>query len=916
MQHPLLTTVPTITAQQFVDKWRNVQFGEKQASQEMFLDLCKLVGHPSPVEYGNAEVFTFEKWVPGGFADAYLEERFGWEFKGSDDQLTGAFDQLLRYQVYLKTPPLLIVSSFRTILIRTNFPGMETVLHEIPVPSLTRVEQLEKLRNAFFNPDLFRPLRTVEDVTRETATLFSDIVADMEGHDVDPEKLARYLNQIIFCLYAEDAGLLPDGLFTNIVKQQYRNPCRFDQVVSNLFHQMAGGGFFGADDIAHFNGDLFHDAGAIQLSTNALQRLVEATDRNWSYIEPSVFGTLFERAIDASKRAQAGAHYTSAADIMLVIEPVIMDPLLREWEKAREEAGRLLDDDNRDGALARLVAFQERLASVKVLDPASGSGNFLYLSLRSLLDLEKRVIDFAAAHGWYDLAPTVKPDQMLGLEINPYAAELARTALWIGYIKWHQANGFPYANEPILTPLDTIRQTDAILDLSDSDNPSEPKWPPAEFIVGNPPFLGHFPFREQLGDEYVNAVYGLYGKRIPNSSDLCCYWFERARAQIAGGESRRAGLLGTQAIRFQSNRRVLTRIKDTGDIFAAVSDQDWILDGANVHISIICFDDGSDTSRILDGAPANNINANLTAGADLTQAKSLAENRNLSFQGIGKVGEFDISEPVALDMLDKPNPHGRPNSDVIKRWINGVDITQRSRDVWIIDFGVDTPEAEAALYEAPFEYVKEKVMPERVNNRMRWRAENWWKHGYPATTMRQALSSLGRYIGTPKVSKHRFFVWLPHEMLPSNLVITFAMEDDYTFGVLQSRLHIVWSLAVGTQLEDRPTYTPTTCFETFPFPEPTEAQRDAIAHAAAELNHLRENWLNPVDTYGNPALDANQLKRRTLTNLYNQRPTWLANAHATLDAAVADAYGWPADLPDTAILERLLALNLERAAAE
>ena len=196
-----------MTAQQFVDKWRNVQFGEKQASQEMFLDLCKLVGHPSPVEYGNAEVFTFEKWVPGGFADAYLEERFGWEFKGSDDQLTGAFDQLLRYQVYLKTPPLLIVSSFRTILTRTNFPGMETVLHEIPVPSLTRVEQLEKLRNAFFNPDLFRPLRTVEDVTRETATLFSDIVADMEGHDVDPEKLARYLNQIIFCLYAEDAGL-------------------------------------------------------------------------------------------------------------------------------------------------------------------------------------------------------------------------------------------------------------------------------------------------------------------------------------------------------------------------------------------------------------------------------------------------------------------------------------------------------------------------------------------------------------------------------------------------------------------------------------------------------------------------------------------------------------------------------------
>ena len=904
-----------MTPQEFIAKWHNTGFGESQAAQSFFNDICALVGHPNPGEYGNPEVFTFEKWVPGGFAHAYLEERFGWEFKGSDDQLTGAFDQLLRYQVYLKTPPLLIVSSFRTILIRTNFPGMETVLHEIPVPSLTLVEQLEKLRNAFFNPDLFRPLRTVEDVTRETATLFSDIVADMEGHDVDPEKLARYLNQIIFCLYAEDAGLLPDGLFTNIVKQQYRNPSRFDQVVSNLFDQMAGGGLFGADDIAHFNGDLFHDADTIHLGTNALQRLVEATDRNWSNIEPSVFGTLFERAIDASKRAQAGAHYTSAADIMLVIEPVILDSLGREWDTVRQEVGDLLDEEDRDSALARLVAFQERLAAVNVLDPASGSGNFLYLSLRSLLDLEKRVIDFAAANGWYYLTPTVKPDQMLGLEINPYAAELARTALWIGYIQWHQTNGFPYNNTPILTPLDTIQQTDAILDLSDPNNPLEPEWPPAEFIVGNPPFLGGKLLRTNLNDEYVDALLGWYSGRVPGEADLVCYWFEKARAMLESGHASRIGLLATQGIRGGVNRRVLRRIKQTGDIFMAWSDHPWILDGAAVHISIVGFDDGSEPTRQLDGNQVESINANLSAGVDLTLAMRLKENAGIAFMGDTKGGPFDIPASLAQEMIASPNPHNKSNSEVVKPWVNGRDITDRPRGMRIIDFG-DMPLEQAALYEAPFEYVNAHVKPMRANNRRPLYANQWWWHMEPRPGMHKALGDLERYMATPTIAKHRLFTWLRSDMVPDHALIVIAGDDDYTFGILHSRIHETWALAMGTQLESRPRYTPTTCFETFPFPRPTNAQRKAIADAAAELNRLRENWLNPVDMFGNPSLTAPERRRRTLTNLYNQRPTWLANAHLTLDAAVADAYGWPPDLPAAEVLERLLALNLERSAAE
>ena len=580
----------------FTAKWRDVQFGEKQASQEMFLDLCALVGHPTPVALNNPDVFTFEKWVPGGFADAYLEGHFGWEFKGDDSGLDAALNQLLRYQVHLKTPPLLIVSSFRTIRIQTNFPGMETVRHEIPVAALDQRENLDKLRWAFHAPAEFRPGRTLDAATKETADLFYAIVQDMEQHTADPEVLARYLNQIMFCLYAEDAGLLPEGLFTRIVREYNHDPSTFDQAVRGLFSEMARGGLFGADRISYFNGDLFNQVETVEFTGAALLRLHQAAEKDWRNIEPSIFGTLFERALDASKRSQLGAHYTGASDIDLVVQPVVMEPLRRQWDEAQREVNGLISGGDDAAARDRLEAFQRRLASVTVLDPACGSGNFLYIALRSLLDLEKQVIDFNDAQQWEEMYPQVRPNQMLGLEINPYAAELARTALWIGYIQWHQANGIHYRQSPILTPMDTIRQTDAILAHGDTANPRETDWPAAEFIIGNPPFLGGKLLRSQLGDEYVDALFRPYRGRVPAEADIVCYWFEKARARIADGKSRRAGLLATQGIRGGANRRVLQRIKDSGDIFFAWSDQPWILEGAAVHTSIVGFDDGSEST--------------------------------------------------------------------------------------------------------------------------------------------------------------------------------------------------------------------------------------------------------------------------------------------------------------------------------
>ena len=355
---------------------------------------------------------------------------------------------------------------------------------------------------------------------------------------------------------------------------------------------------------------------------------------------------------------------------------------------------------------------------------------------------------------------------------------------------------------------------------------------------------------------------------------------------------------------------MLSRIKETGDIFAAISDRDWILDGANVHISIVCFDNGDETNRTLDGWEVGNINVDLTSGGDLTQAQCLAENSVICFAGDKKHGPFEMDSKTAEEMLNQPNPHGKLNSDVVKRWMIGRDINQRSRNMWIVDFGVDMPEADAALYEAPFEYVLANVKSERIQNRRKRYAELWWIHGEARPGMRQALAGLPRYIVTSNVSKHRLFSFVVADVLPDATLIVFARDDDYFFGVLHSRIHEVWARAMGTQLREAESgirYTPTTCFETFPFPQPNDEQQEAIAEAARKLNELREGWLNPEGA------SESELKKRTLTNLYNNRPTWLQLAHEQLDKAVFHAYNWPDDLAEPEILERLLALNLERA---
>lgn len=1161
----------SLSPQQFVKKWSKIQLKERTSAQSHFNDVCALVGHKLPLEEDpTGKIFTFEadsEKVGGehGWADAFYQGKFIWEYKGPYKDLDKAYQQLLLYKDSLGNPPLLITSDTQVIRVHTNFTNTVKKIYTVTFDTLLEGSGLDILRSAFFDPISLRPTQTQEQITQATADEFIAAAhalqtwADAEGQPYNPEQLAHFLGRLLFCLFAEDISLLPQNVFSRMVHTNLTAK-QFEQSLRQLFAAMRKGGIFGMDAIPYFDGGLFDDDFVPDnMPGDVMHALRRASEHDWASIDPSIFGTLFERIIDESKRAQLGAHYTSKDDILLVVEPVLMEPLRRKWQAVKWQTAQALKDKLSDSAQALLQAFSDEIAAIRLLDPACGSGNFLYLGLRQLMDLQKQVITFAGQHGLAAIPLTTGPQQLFGIEINPYAHQLAQITVWIGYLQWRHENGLFDLEEPILRPLQQIENKDAILTLALSPTPNppltpysltpsptgvegekllspilgegngemveagqeadrwvipetlrrkmveiarqfrkeptrseailwkalrgkkldgfkfrrqqnigpfvvdfynsthrlvieidgpvhesqkdldrqrqellealglcfvrltakqvendlqaaldairsaltpypltpspteggrgkapypltpsttggegeklpspflgegpgvrvvaqEPTWPAADVIIGNPPFLGGQKIRAELGNDYVSALFTVYGNRLP-SCDMVCYWFEKARKQIEEGQAKRAGLLATNSIRGGANRKVLERIKQTGDIFWAQSDREWILEGAAVNVSMVGFDNGSETNHYLDDHIVDTINTDLTGNTDLTKARRLTENTGISFMGDIKVGDFDIDASTAEYMLvDKNNPNGRPNRDVIRPWVNGLDITRRYRNMWIIDFGVDMPEDQARQYILPFDYVEKHVKPFRVSNNMERRAKYWWIHGDAAPRIRQTLEPLERFLGTPNLTKYRLFIWLASPTLPDHQLIVFARSDDYFFGVLHSHAHEIWALRQGTSLEDRPRYTPTTTFETFPFPwppgkEPGESEDprvSAIAQAARQLDEFRTGWLNPPAEDIGVVISPKIVEKRTLTNLYNalgsyrrqlkgkqhSHAAWQATPHAAiisldeietldrihtaLDQAVLDAYGWQHALSDDQILERLLALNLQRASA-
>ena len=922
-----------LTPQEFVSKWKRVTAREKQTYQEHFIDLCHLVGHQTPNDYDPTGTrFGFEmgaaKTSGGqGWADVAKLGFFGWEYKGKDADLDKAYDQLLRYRDALQNPPVLVVSDINHIVIRTNYTSLPTRTYTLSLEDLLKPESLQILKTVFFHPEQLKPKVTIEGVTREAAAKFAKLADNLRKYGNDSQEIAHFLIRLLFCLFAEDIGLLPEKLFPHLLEQTRRNSKDFSEVLRQLFRAMNTGGYFGADKILHFNGGLFDNENVLPLDGADMDIIADIDALDWGAIEPSIFGTLFERGLDPSKRSQLGAHYTSKDDILLIVEPVLMAPLRREWEEIKVEVGNWKGElEKEKGKKAegirkkisdRLRGFADKIASVKVLDPACGSGNFLYVALRLLLDLQNDVINCSDELGAGRFFVTVTPAQLYGIELNEYAHELAQMTIQIGYIQWLRDNGYGQPSEPILRQVKNILHMDAVLAYDENGKPVEPTWPEVDVIIGNPPFLGDKKMRAELGHKYVEDLRELYADRLPGQSDLVCYWFEKARSMIEEGKVKRAGLLATNSIRNGANRTVLERIKQTGDIFWAQSDREWVLDGAAVNVSMVGFDKGNQAEKYLDSKKVASINADLSSHANIaTKAKPLPENAGLCFLGMMKGGPFDIDTDTAKSMLaSSSNPNGKPNSDVVKRRLGGQDVVKDTRDIWIIDFNNMSIE-QASMYEIPFEYVKKNVKPIRDSNRRERMKQKWWLFGENRPGLRQAIAKFGRCIVTPEVSKYRIFVWMDTAMVPDHKLHVIARDDDYFFGVLHSRLHEVWSLKIGSTLEDRPSYSSSRTFETFPFPwapgaEPVDDPRvQAISQAAKELVEQRDRWLN-ADLTPSPS-PKRRGEQRTLTNLYNARPTWLELAHQKLDQAVFAAYGWKSDLSDEEILEKLLALNLER----
>ena len=944
---------------EFIAKWHASELKERSAAQEHFIDLCRLLGEPTPAEADpTGDHYCFERGAAkdsggGGWADVWKRHCFGWEYKGKHANLDAAFDQLRQYALALENPPLLIVSDMRRFRIRTNWTNSVSKTHDFGLDDLVDAAVRDKLKWAMSDPERLRPGETRQTLTERAAKTFAELAQSLRDRGHAPEEVAHFVNRLVFCMFAEDVGLLPDDMFTRMLTQARRQPEKFEDGARKLFGAMSTGGQVGFEDVEWFNGGLFEDDATLPMDKDQIETTLKASALDWSSIDPSILGTLFERGLDPDKRSQLGAHYTDRDKIMRIIDPVIVRPLLAEWKTAK---ARIADSVERAGsaksqaaatrhrgrAKNALGAVLERLRTFTVLDPACGSGNFLYLALHALHDLEHRVQLEAEAMGLERAFPNVGPANVKGIEVNAYAAELARVSVWIGEIQWMRRNGFPGSRQPILDPLETIECRDAILTPEGGD----PEWPEADAIIGNPPFLGGKLLIANLGEEYVSTMFGAYEGRVPREADLVCYWFVKAGEHLGRGASKRVGLVATNSIRGGANRRTLERATGGRPIFDAWSDEPWVIDGAAVRVSLVCFAPPDDelNERRLDGQAVDAIYRDLTAarggkaGVDLTKAWRLTRNRGVAFMGDTKGGPFDVPGDLARSWLREPsNPNGRPNSDVLKPWMNGMAVTRRSADKWIIDFGWTMGVGDAALYEAPFQHAQEHVHPMRQRNRRESYRRNWWRHMEPRPGMWKALDGLARYIVTPCVAKYRLFAWLDSRICPDHALIAIARDDDTTFGILHSRFHEVWSLRMGTWLGkgNDPRYTPTTTFETFPFPEglgpdvpatdyATDPRAQAIASAARRLVELRDRWLNPpewVERVEEPVPGyprhpvprdgkaAKALKKRTLTNLYNAWPQWLADAHARLDAAVAAAYGWPTDITDEAALTELLAHN-------
>lgn len=1022
-----------------ITRWAGQVGGQERANYAMFLsELCDVLGvkRPDPASASTEENdYVFERVVkrrateagnhgridlykrdcfileakqsrqPGEKKDLGQVDLFGMEpsvrgvrsaARGWDVLMLNARRQAEEYARDLPTdhkwPPFILVCDVGHVIeTYADFSGQGRNYVQFPDRQSFRIylndlrdpAVRQRLATIWTDPWHLDPARHAARVTRDIAERLAAVSKALEDQGYPAEDVAMFLMRCLFTMFACSPGiaLLPEGSFRDVLATCEANPDAFPHDVGQLWEAMNTGGWAHAlhANVKRFNGEFFRERLALPLGREEIGELRRAASYDWKDVDPSIFGTLLEQALDKTERKRLGAHYTPRAYVERLVVATVIEPLRQNWEQTLGTAERFKTAGQAEKAVAEVRSFHETLCKTRILDPACGTGNFLYVSLELLKRLEGEVLEALVNLGGQEVLSglgghTVDPHQFLGLELNPRAAAIAELVLWIGYLQWHFRTRGGEPAEPILRAFHNVQGTfDAVLaadiqlkrdangkpvtrrdaegreiECNQYLNPKVPEWPAAEFIVGNPPFIGGKDIRARMGDDYTEALWTAH-PAMNDSADFVMYWWDHAASLLIrkGSVLRRFGLVTTNSISQVFQRRVVERhlqAKTPISLLMAIPDHPWTKaarDSAAVRIAMTVAAAGSHEGLLLEVAREEGldtdtplielstatgvINADLTVGVDVTKAKPLLANEGLSSPGVKLHGSGFIVTPSEAEALGLGKRPGLENH--IREYRNGRDLAGRARGVVVIDlFGLDQHTVQQQFPEV-YQHLLRTVKPERnQNNRATYR-DNWWIFGEPRAEIRPALEDMERYIATVETAKHRIFVFLVGNVLPDNKLIAVALLDAYALGVLSSRFHCIWAIQTGGLLEDRPVYVKSLCFDPFPFPAANDLQKQRIRAIAEDLDAHRKRVLAD-----HPNL--------TLTGLYNvleklragtspdaldppDRRIFdeglvliLKDLHDRLDHAVAAAYGWPADLSDTEILTRLVALNQERVKEE
>jgi hypothetical protein len=1032
----------------FLARWQKAG-GTERANYQLFLtELCSLLGLPLPEPAGDDtrdNAYVFERRVVinqpdgssnNGFIDLYKRGSFVLEAKqtgktldssGWDKAMLKAHNQADQYARALpaeegRPPFILVVDVGRNIELYAEFsrsgatytPYPDSRSHRIRLEDLRKEEVRERLSAVWLDPLSLDPARRSAKVTREIADQLAKLAKSLEAAGHSPQLVSSFLMRALFTMFAEDVGLLPERGFTELLQRLKNRPDTFAPMLEHLWQTMNSGGFSPIleSTLLKFNGGLFAEASAIALDRDQMELLLKASEADWRYVEPAIFGTLLERALNPRERHKLGAHYTPRAYVERLVLPTVIEPLRSEWKEVQAAALTYESLGKHKEAVEEVKAFQRHLCDVRVLDPACGSGNFLYVTLEHMKRLEGEVLNLLGDLGQTGMLDTegltVDPHQFLGLEINPRAARIAEMVLWIGYLQWHfRTHGKVNPPEPVLRDFHNIEHRDALIaydavellrdetgkpithwdgittkanpitgeQVPDESaqveqyiycNPRKAEWPQADYIVGNPPFIGNKRMRSALGDGYVEAVRNTW-LDVPETSDFVMYWWDKAAELVRTKNAKRFGFITTNSLKQTFGRKIIENhlyAKEPLTLAFAIPDHPWVdsSDGASVRISMtVGCADSDDTALdvviketttstgeidVILETRRGLIHADLTVGANVSVAKALAANRGVSFMGMIPLGSgFWITEEQAR-ALGKGRVLGLDKH--IRRYVNGKDLTALSRGILALDFyGLTEVEVRQRFPEA-FQWIFERVKPQRAQDKRESRRRNWWIFAESVPKFRKAVSELDLYLGTTETAKHRLFSFISADVLPDQKVRAITLSDYLYFGALSSRLHVLWANAAGSRMGvgNDPVYNNTRCFETFPFPDTNPEQQAQIRDLAARLDahRKRQQALHPELTLtgmynvlekirsGEP-LNAKDksIHEQGLTSL-------LRELHDELDRSVFAAYGWndlaeqlvgkpgaTTPLPDKPeaqaeaeeeLLCRLVALNSERAAEE